>query len=892
MMSVAWGLWIDAEVDEQSRWHSAGAASESALGDHLVNKLKRAARTRPDATAIVRCASELRKRLDAVEKQKRLLSRLAVHGEVVLVLQHATEAALGILGLLDTPARHEWNDRLQREREEQVREYEKLLQDEELLRTEVGDETEQLETLVVLKNSFDRDGDLLTPRELDVTSAVYDAVANLTGVVSVTSPTTSESEWAFSEKMSMESEEHCIRQAIIWKELNHPNILKIYGACHVGEPAIMNEASNLDVHPSWREFLGCARALRYVHERGFAHSFFPSWYLRASRITGGQGLMYGLGLVPIGEAFRYTVSYDTWAQREGDDIHPSVAFDVREFGHRIFEILLLPGCKYDYDQASLTAPSITGRLPDTRPEFLNEAQWNLLVSMCAAKSADRIGMSEVINQIEEFARKEPDPETGDSDEGPAKREHEDIATTIADVSSYRIQSLDLTLQGTLDDVKELCAEFPEFSDVNEPVYARLLDVYKQLQVCGDAVPVSLAENFGEILLRFYDMLDRNEYPTESIVASVCAARTVAGKNYNIHHDIDRLIFSSPLLNKKSAVHLWEPKWKQNQQKQHNILEAHLEDPTTYLNQVNEANRREALALLQFEAANHVGARSAPSRLAAQVFETEMEEAMDLPPWFIPPYEVSLGKHIADGSFGAVYYGEWLGTNVVVKQVLTDQLDRTNRAQFRQEANLWFSLNHVNLIKLYGACHEGHPFFVCEKATGGTICSFVKGKGQWETWDSIRDAARGLKHLHDSSIVHGDLKGNNILICEDGLAKLADFGLSSVANRAGVAVDSTEGALGAFRWKAPECILGQPPTLASDIFSFGMCIIEIVSGDFPWGKEMSDSAVKYEVAEKKSIPQLPKGFRDSEWELVIRMCAYEPERRINAGAVVSFLEDIY
>ncbi|RLN67073.1 hypothetical protein BBP00_00001863 [Phytophthora kernoviae] len=786
MGSVAWALWIDAEVDGQSRWHSANAGrtrSNCALGDHLVGELMHVAHstdTGTTDTTIARCASALRNRLASYEKESRLLMKLARHGEVVLVLQRAVEAALGILNLLDTPSRDSWYQHLHHERDEQMKLYEKLLTDDRKLMAETGDEDQQLEILTVLKHSFDQDGDLLTQRELDVTSAVYDSVARRANVIAVTSPkwlSTSEFEWSFSEMTPLDDEEECIRETIIWAELNHPNILKIYGACHVGEHGILHEANFLDVHPYWREFLGCARGLRYMHDRGFVHRFFSRGSLRSSKSEGGDGVLLGFGLVPLSEAIRHGIQYSTWVERQGDDIHPSVASDVLAFGHHIFESLLFWMDGYDDDdddnEAAMLAPSMTGRLPDTRPEFLDEDGWRLLVGMCADNAAERTNMTDVIRQIE-----------------------------------------------------------------------------------------------------------------------VLASQEEGGKNFSIHHDIDQLIFASPLLGNGARAHRWEPIWNQARDNQRKILAAHLEDPSSFLDQVEEeSNRGEALALLQFEAHNHFGTRSAPSVLATQYNVTEAVEEDSLPAWFIPPYQVNLGNHAADGSFGAVYYGQWLDTDVVVKQVTTDQLDRANRLQFRHEANLWFGLNHVNLVKLYGACHEGRPFFVCEKASEGTIGSFLKGKGRWEIWDSIRDAARGLKHLHEHSIVHGDLKGNNILVCDDGLVKLADFGLSSIANRAGVVTDGIEGALGAFRWKAPECILGARPTFASDIFSFGMCIIEIATGDFPWGKDMSDPVVKFNVAEKKMIPPRPKSFNDTEWELVTRMCKFDPQHRINAGAVVSFVDNM-
>ncbi|GMF09108.1 unnamed protein product [Phytophthora lilii] len=259
------------------------------------------------------------------------------------------------------------------------------------------------------------------------------------------------------------------------------------------------------------------------------------------------------------------------------------------------------------------------------------------------------------------------------------------------------------------------------------------------------------------------------------------------------------------------------------------------------------------------------------------------KASGTPKWFLPSYQVVLRDHIADGSFAAVYRGEWFGTDVVIKKAL----DAENQMQFRREANLWFTLNHDNIIKLYGACSEDRPYFVCERATSGTIVSFLKGKKKLDVWKAIWQAALGLQHLHELGIVHGDLKGNNILVCSEGKVKLADFGLSFVAK-----TEKAEmGALGAYQWKAPECLLGCRPTFASDIFSFGMCVIEAITGDYPWGT-LKDPVVRYQVATEKLLPPRTYNFSDIEWELVRRACCYEPHLRINAGAVANLAHWIY
>ncbi|KAL3670697.1 hypothetical protein V7S43_003885 [Phytophthora oleae] len=268
--------------------------------------------------------------------------------------------------------------------------------------------------------------------------------------------------------------------------------------------------------------------------------------------------------------------------------------------------------------------------------------------------------------------------------------------------------------------------------------------------------------------------------------------------------------------------------------------------------------------MQFAASNQLG-------------QDEFGDPNELPLWFIPPYQVQLGKHIADGSFGAVYEKEWLDTEVVIKQVLLDPSDKENWEQFRSEADLWFTLNHPNLIKLYGACHQGRPFFVCEPASHGTLATYLKGKNRRTIWFSIGDAALGLQHLHDHGIIHGDIKGNNILVCDstDGYptAKLADF-VMKVADWV------------LFGGRHLNVCLEFVQQFASDIYSLGMCILEAISGQYPWGNTLPDAVVARNVVEMQQLPARPECMNDHEWQLVTRMCRYEPHRRIPIGAVIN------
>ncbi|KAI9985697.1 hypothetical protein PInf_005096 [Phytophthora infestans] len=85
--------------------------------------------------------------------------------------------------------------------------------------------------------------------------------------------------------------------------------------------------------------------------------------------------------------------------------------------------------------------------------------------------------------------------------------------------------------------------------------------------------------------------------------------------------------------------------------------------------------------------------------------------------------------------------------------------------------------------------------------------------------------------------------------------------------------------------------GNLPTFASDIYAFGMCIIEAVTGDFPWGRNLADQAVTRLVKTEKKISDRPAVFKDKEWNLVERMCRWDPQKRIGIGSVIKMLEDI-
>jgi ankyrin repeat protein len=250
-----------------------------------------------------------------------------------------------------------------------------------------------------------------------------------------------------------------------------------------------------------------------------------------------------------------------------------------------------------------------------------------------------------------------------------------------------------------------------------------------------------------------------------------------------------------------------------------------------------------------------------------------------PEWFIPSREVRRDPlFFSRGAFGKVYRGWWLSTRVVVKTVTvaTEKESRT----FQREARIWQKARHPNIVPFFGACDEGSQyFFVCEEAKNGKLLDYLaqeRKEGRSVLWSKLLDAALGLHFLHERHIVHSDLKCNQILVSKDGVAKLTDFGLSFLTTEP----SGDEETVGAIRWKAPEVIRTVKPVAPnaqSDVYSFGMCVVEAVTRDVPWG-QIPDSVVKYHVT-RVEFQQRPREFvNGAHWELVQGLCAHDPSKR--------------
>ncbi|XP_020097651.1 G-type lectin S-receptor-like serine/threonine-protein kinase SD2-5 isoform X2 [Ananas comosus] len=196
------------------------------------------------------------------------------------------------------------------------------------------------------------------------------------------------------------------------------------------------------------------------------------------------------------------------------------------------------------------------------------------------------------------------------------------------------------------------------------------------------------------------------------------------------------------------------------------------------------------------------------------------------------FSVKLGQ----GGFGSVYLGKLPdGTQVAVKKL---EGIGQGKKEFRAEVSIIGSIHHIHLVKLRGFCAEGtHRLLAYEYMAKGSLDRWIfqnnNGHGQldWDQRFSIAvGTAKGLAYLHedcDSKIVHCDIKPENVLLDDNFLSKVSDFGLAKLMTREQSHVFTT--LRGTRGYLAPEWITSYAISEKSDVYSFGMVLLEIIGG---------------------------------------------------------------
>jgi eukaryotic-like serine/threonine-protein kinase len=233
----------------------------------------------------------------------------------------------------------------------------------------------------------------------------------------------------------------------------------------------------------------------------------------------------------------------------------------------------------------------------------------------------------------------------------------------------------------------------------------------------------------------------------------------------------------------------------------------------------------------------------------------------LPGTRVAGYEIV--SRLGAGAVGEVYRARdtKLGRDVAIKFLSADIASESARRRFQQEARTASSLNHPHILVVHDADEiDGRQYLVTEFVDGETLRMWLQASRR--TWQEIvellADVGDGLAAAHAAGIVHRDVKPDNILVGNNGYAKLADFGLAKLfdeeSHTGTVTVEATRiGVIvGTVAYMAPEMADGQPSDARSDIFSFGVMAYEALVGRRPFDGP-TDLALLQAIARRPATP---------------------------------------
>ncbi|CAI7838747.1 unnamed protein product, partial [Closterium sp. NIES-53] len=264
--------------------------------------------------------------------------------------------------------------------------------------------------------------------------------------------------------------------------------------------------------------------------------------------------------------------------------------------------------------------------------------------------------------------------------------------------------------------------------------------------------------------------------------------------------------------------------------------------------------------------------------------------------------------IGRGGFGHVYRGTLSdGYEVAVKMLVATPGGGQGEAEYRIEIEVIGHVHHRNLVQLVGFCCEGDSRLLAyEFVSGGSLSSRLREKTNPMTWEHrVRVAvgsAKGLAYLHEQCeprIIHRDVKPANILLDATGEAKIADFGLAKVMPQ-GVN-DMTTRVLGTWGYVAPEYVGSERVGVAADVFSFGVVLLELLSGQSPHNTEdlleRAEACLSEGALDTFADPALlASGLDEQQFLRVLRIALlcleYNPDQRPPMASVVRFLTSLH
>ena len=248
---------------------------------------------------------------------------------------------------------------------------------------------------------------------------------------------------------------------------------------------------------------------------------------------------------------------------------------------------------------------------------------------------------------------------------------------------------------------------------------------------------------------------------------------------------------------------------------------------------------------------------------------------------LPGFDIE--REVGRGGMARVYLAvqKKFGRLVALKVVSPEySRDPDFRKRFLRESQINAQLTHPNIVQVYDVgVHESYLYLVMEYLRGGDLNHALKsGLSMGRLISVVRDIAKALDYAHQRNFIHRDIKPENILFREDGSAVLSDFGIAKVVgSEANLTKLGT--VMGTPQYMSPEQAAGRPLDGRSDLYSLGIVMFRMLTGDVPY---KADSAVAVGIRHLQDpIPKLPNYFRVFQG-VVDRALAKKPDDRFQSG----------
>jgi len=258
--------------------------------------------------------------------------------------------------------------------------------------------------------------------------------------------------------------------------------------------------------------------------------------------------------------------------------------------------------------------------------------------------------------------------------------------------------------------------------------------------------------------------------------------------------------------------------------------------------------------------------------------------------------------LGSGAFGAVFRANYFGTEVAIKKMKIPS-DSDLKKFMRREVIILKSMRHPHVVQFVGVCKTADSLLIItEYVKGGDLHQCLKGNGNlygmWKTKLTLaQQIASAMSYVHSKKIIFRDLKGKNVLVNDKNnpaVAKICDFGFARVFDKAlsSSAKSNYLTICGTDDWMAPEVILGIDYDDKSDVFSYGVLLLEFILGTKTVKKELKRHPYQaFELNFDKVRALTPKSCPAQFIELAIFCCAYDPKNRPDFKSVVMAITKI-